>query len=407
MFAIRPGEPPSVIRQRPFAMFWCARVLSSFAYQMQAVAVGWLVYSRTGSTFDLGLVGLSQFLPVVLLTLAAGHVADRYDRRRVARLCQAVECCAAATLAAGVAQGWLPVPGVFAIVAVVGAARAFESPALSALMPGLVDRASLPQASAWSASATQAASIAGPACGGLLYAVAPAVPFGCVAGLYGFAMLAVTLVRTTRPPPAREPATLRSVFLGLAFIRGDPAILGAISLDLFAVLLGGATALLPVFARDILGAGPWGLGVLRASPAAGALAMSLLLARRPLRRRAGRTMFAAVAVFGAATIVFALSRSLPLSMAALCALGAADVVSVVVRFSLVQANTPDAMRGRVSAVNMLFVGASNQLGEFESGMTAALLGTVPAVLLGGIGTIGVALLWMRLFPALRDIDRLH
>ena len=235
---------------------------------------------------------------------------------------------------------------------------------------------------------------------------APTVPFAFVAGLYALAAIAVFFIRMERVIPPREPVSLRSVFLGLAFIRSNPAILGAISLDLFAVLLGGATALLPIFARDILHTGSWGLGVLRAAPAVGALTMSLILARRPMRKRAGRRMFAAVVLFGAATVVFALSHSLWLSLAALAVLGASDVVSVVVRFSLVQANTPDSMRGRVSAVNMLFVGTSNQLGEFESGMTAALFGTVPAVLIGGIGTIVVALLWMRLFPALRDVDRL-
>lgn len=396
----------SVLRHPPFAFFWCARVLSSFAYQMNAVAIGWLVYALTGSAFDLGLVGLAQFVPVLALTLVAGHVADRYDRRRIVQICQVVECAAAAMLAIGASYGWLTVHLIFAIVAVIGAARAFEAPTLSALMPGLVDRDRLPQASAFAASANQTATIVGPAAGGLLYTAGATVPFACVAVLYALAIVAVGLIRIQRVVPPREPVSLRSVFMGLSFIRGNPAILGAISLDLFAVLLGGATALLPIFARDILHTGSWGLGMLRAAPAVGALSMSVLLAHRPLRKRAGRRMFAAVMVFGLATIVFALSQSLWLSMAALFALGAADVVSVVVRYALVQTNTPDAMRGRVSAVNMLFIGTSNQLGEFESGMTAALFGTVPAVLIGGIGTIGVALLWMHLFPALRDVDRL-
>jgi MFS family permease len=399
-------QPKSVIRHPPFLFFWCARVLSSFAYQMNAVAIGWLVYALTGSAFDLGLVGLAQFVPIVLLTLIAGHAADRYDRRRIVQICQSVECLTALILALGTASGWIGVHGIFVVVTMIGAARAFEAPTLSALMPGLVSRAQLPQASAFSASANQTATILGPAAGGLLYGFGATVPFALVAGLYALAIIAVAFIRMEQTPPAREPVSLRSVFLGLAFIRGNPAILGAISLDLFAVLLGGATALLPIFARDILHTGSWGLGVLRASPAVGALAMSVLLAHRPLRKRAGRRMFAAVVVFGLATIVFALSRSLWLSMAALCVLGAADVISVVVRFSLVQANTPDTMRGRVSAVNMLFIGTSNQLGEFESGMAAALFGTVPAVLLGGIGTIGVALLWMRLFPTLRDVDKI-
>ena len=273
-------------------------------------------------------------------------------------------------------------------------------------MPGLVGEARLQQASAWSASANQTASILGPAFGGLLYAAGAAVPFALATALFLAASALVFSIRPERALPPREAATLRSVFGGIHFIWENPAILGAISLDLFAVLLGGATALLPIYAHEILQTGPWGLGVLRAAPAAGALGMSVLLARRPLRRHAGRIMFGAVIVFGVATTVFAVSRSLPLSIAALVLLGAADVVSVVIRFALVQMRTPDAMRGRVSAVNMLFIGTSNQLGEFESGTTAALLGTVPAVLLGGLGTIAVALLWMRWFPALRKVDGL-
>ncbi len=400
-----PSE--SLLHHKPFALFWCARVCSSFAFQMQSVAIGWQVYALTGSAFDLGLVGLMQFLPIMLLTLAVGHAADRYDRRRIVAVCQLVEVAASTVLALGIATGWLGVTGIFAVVAGIGAARAFESPTLSALMPGLVGEARLQQASAWSASANQTATIIGPAFGGLLYAVGVAIPFALAAGLFLLAALAVTLIRMDRPAPAREPATLRSVLSGITFIWTHPAVLGAISLDLFAVLLGGATALLPIYARDILHTGSWGLGVLRAAPAVGALTMSILLVRRPLRRRAGRLMFGAVVVFGLATIVFAVSRSLPVSLAALVLLGAADVVSVVIRFALVQMRTPDAMRGRVSAVNMLFIGTSNQLGEFESGTTAALLGVVPATLLGGIATIGVALVWMRLFPALRDVDELQ
>jgi MFS family permease len=399
-------QSASVIRHKPFAFFWSARVLSSVAYQMNAVAIGWLVYALTGSAFDLGLVGLAQFLPILLLTLAVGHVADQYDRRRIVQICQVIECAGALVLAAGTAFGGLSVNAIFIIVAAMGAARAFEAPTLAALMAGLVKPEQLPQASALTASAQQTATILGPAAGGLLYVFGATVPFACVAGLYALAAIAVMFIRMERVIPPREPVSLRSVFLGLAFIRSNPAVLGAISLDLFAVLLGGATALLPIFARDILHTGSWGLGVLRAAPAVGALTMSLVLARRPMRKQAGRRMFAAVVLFGAATIVFALSHSLWVSLIALAVLGASDVVSVVVRFSLVQAKTPDSMRGRVSAVNMLFVGTSNQLGEFESGMTAALFGTVPAVLIGGIGTIAVALLWMRLFPALRDVDTL-
>jgi MFS family permease len=373
---------------------------------MQAVAIGWQVYALTGSAFALGMVGLAQFVPVLLLSLAAGHVADRYDRRRVVQICQLIEASAGILLAAGVAGGWLRAGGIFGIVALIGAARAFEAPTLSAIMPGLVSEAELQQGSAWTASANQTASIVGPAFGGLLYAFGPPIPFALAATLYLVASVLVSLIRIERVTAAREPISLASVFSGISFIRRNPAILGAISLDLFAVLLGGATALLPVFARDVLKTGVWGLGILRAAPAVGALVMSTILVHRPLNRRAGRTMFTAVILFGMATIMFAISRSILLSVGALCVLGAADVISVVIRFSLVQANTPDAMRGRVSAVNMLFIGTSNQLGEFESGTTAALLGAVPATILGGVGTIVVALLWMRWFPTLRKVDRL-
>jgi len=374
---------------------------------MQSVAIGWQVYALTGSAFDLGLIGLAQFLPIMLLTLAVGHVADRYDRRWIAAVCQVIEFATSLTLTFGVARGWLSLHTILAIVTVLGAARAFEAPTLSALMPSLVEPSELQHASAWSASANQAATIIGPAGGGLLYAVAAPIPFGFAATLFVVSAVLVALIRMDRPVPAREAATMRSVLSGITFIWTHPAILGAISLDLFAVLLGGATALLPIYARDILHTGSWGLGVLRAAPAVGALLTSILLARRPLRRRAGRFMFSAVILFGVATIVFALSRSLLLSIAALVLLGAADVVSVVIRFTLVQMRTPDAMRGRVSAVNMLFIGTSNQLGEFESGVTAALLGVVPATLLGGVATIGVAALWMWWFPQLRDVDELR
>ncbi len=403
----QPVIPPtSLLRHPPFARFWVARSCSSFAYQMQSVAIGWTVYSLTHSAFDLGLVGLAQFLPVLLLTLPAGHVADRYDRRRVAQLCEIVIAGAGALLMAGVATGWMRVEGVFLTVALIGAARAFEAPTLSALMPGLVTEGRLQQGSALSASAQQTASILGPAAGGVLYALGAPVPFGLAAALYLVASFLVGGIRMDRPLPPKEVATLSSVFSGLRFIRENPEILGAISLDLFAVLLGGATALLPIYAGTILHTGSWGLGLLRGAPAVGALAMSALLLHRPLRRRAGMIMFAAVAMFGLATVVFAVSRSIPLSLVALAVLGAADVVSVVVRYSLVQANTPDAMRGRVSAVNMLFIGTSNQLGEFESGLTAAWLGVVPATVLGGIGTVVVAGLWMWWFPTLRRVDKL-
>jgi hypothetical protein len=399
-----PSE--SLLHHKPFALFWSARGCSTFAFQMQSVAIGWQIYALTGSAFDLGLVGLAQFLPILLLTLAVGHVADRYDRRRIVAICQTVEVCTSLLLAVGTFEGWLGANGIFGVVTVIGAARAFESPTLAALMPGLVPTDRLQQASAWSASANQTATILGPAFGGVMYAIGAPAPFALAAILFAAAATCVVMIRVDRPVPSKEPATLRSVLSGITFIWTHPAVLGAISLDLFAVLLGGATALLPIYARDILHTGSWGLGMLRAAPAVGALSMSVLLARRPLRRHAGLLMFGAVVVFGLATMVFAVSQSIAVSIVALIVLGGADVVSVVVRFALVQMRTPDAMRGRVSAVNMLFIGTSNQLGEFESGTTAALLGTVPATLLGGFATICVALLWMKLFPSLRDIDKL-
>jgi MFS family permease len=397
----------SIMRQKPFALFWYARVATIIAFQMVGVAVGWQIYALTNSALYLGLVGLAQFLPMFLLTLVVGHVADRYDRRTVARVCQIVEGAAAGALALGSFGGWQSKESILAIVFAVGAARAFEGPTMHALMPGLVPAPLIPRAAAWSASALQTASILGPALGGMLYAAGPTTVYAVACILFLTASMLVALIRITRVPPSREPLSLRSLFAGITFIRSQPAILGAISLDLFAVLLGGATALLPVYARDILNTGPWGLGLLRSAPAAGALAMSVFLARHPLRRRVGRTMFGAVAIFGVATIVFAVSTSFVLSLGALVVLGAADVFSVVIRQSLVQIETPDEMRGRVSAVNSMFIGTSNQLGEFESGVTAALFGVVPAVLIGGIGTILVVLIWLRLFPELARVDSLE
>ncbi len=377
------------------------------AYQMQGVAVGWQIYSLTNSALYLGLVGLVQFLPLFLLTLAVGHAADRYDRRAIARICQIIEGLAAGVLAWGSHSGWLGSHGILVIMFMVGAVHAFEGPTMHALVPNLVPTHLIPRAAAWSASTFQTAVILGPALGGLLYAAGPTAVYAVVAILFFAASMFLALITIERAPAKREPVSLDALFAGISFIRSRPDILGAISLDLFAVLLGGATALLPVYARDILFVGPWGLGLLRSAPAAGALTMSVLLAKSPLRHRVGRTMFIAVAVFGLATIVFGLSKSFPLSLAALAVLGAADVFSVVIRQSLVQIETPDEMRGRVSAVNSMFIGTSNQLGEFESGVTAHWFGTVPAVLIGGAGTIIVVLLWMRLFPQLRQIDRLE
>ena len=375
------------------------------AFQIQAVAVGWQIYDITHSTFQLGMAGLVQFLPIVLLTLPAGHVADRYDRRTVYGVSLAVQGGATCILAAGTWGHWLGLPGIFSLVALIGSARAFQGPATQALLPTLVPEALVPKAIAWATGAFQTASIIGPSVGGLLYVFGPAVPYAAAAALALLGAALVAFMRQERAVRPRQPATFASLFSGIHYIRAHPVILGSISLDLFAVLLGGATALLPVFAGDILHVGAWGLGALRAAPAVGSLAMSVYLARRPPQRKVGRQMFLAVIAFGITTVIFGLSRSFGLSLIALTLLGAADTISVVIRSSLVQLETPDEMRGRVGAVNSLFIGTSNQLGEFESGVTASLFGTVPATVLGGIGTLVVVLAWMRLFPSLRDFDR--
>jgi MFS family permease len=374
-------------------------------FHMLGVAVGWQLYDLTGSALDLGWVGLVQFVPMVLLTLVVGQVADRYDRRVIVALGGIVKAAAAAALALGVVGGWQSRGSIFALVAVLGAAQAFENPAMSALVPEVVPRERIAPAMAWIVSAGQTAQIVGPALGGLLYALGPGAAYATAAAMCLLAGALGAAIRLTRGPRAREPLTLESVFSGVAFILSRRVLLGSMSLDLFAVLLGGATALLPVFAKDILGVGPVGLGLLRSAPAVGALATSLLLARYPLERKLGPTLFRAVIVFGVATVVFGLSTDMVLSLAALTVLGAADVVSMVIRLSLAQIRTPDAMRGRVSAVHSLFTGTSNQLGAFESGALAALVGAVPSVLIGGVGTIAVAAIWMALFPELWRLRR--
>lgn len=370
---------------------------------MLGVAVAWELYELTGSALDLGLVGLVQFVPMVLLTLVVGHVADRYDRRLIVIACEVVKAAIAAALAAGAIGGWQTRSMIFGLIALLAAAQAFENPAMSALVPEVVDRALIAPAMAWVVSAGQTAQIVGPAIGGALYAFGSGAAYLTAGALFVVAGGLAAAIRVARAVRPREPISLETVFSGVAFIVSRRVLLGGMSLDLFAVLFGGATALLPVYARDILGSGPVGLGLLRAAPAVGALATSIFLARYPLTRRIGPTLFWSVMVFGAATVVFGISTSFPLSLLALAVLGAADVVSMVIRLSLAQIRTPDGMRGRVSAVHSLFTGTSNQLGAFESGVAAALLGAVPAVLLGGVGTIAVAALWMALFPELRRL----
>ena len=407
MPSVSPSATRALIGHRPFFLYFSARTCSEFSAQIGAVAVGWQVYALTGSAFDLGMVGLVQFIPTAILVFVAGHAADRYDRRRVAQACQIVEAATAAFLAWGSFAGWLNVEQIFAAVAVFGVTTAFESPAVAALLPTVAPQGMLQKATAFSTGTFQAAMISGPALGGFAYALAPGVPY---AVMTVFCLLAFMLNGAITAPTqvgGDQQPTIKALFAGIGFVRRNPAILGSISLDLFAVLLGGATALLPIYARDILRTGPWGLGVLRGAPAVGALLMTAVLTHYTINRRVGLRMFQAVIVFGVATIVFAVSHSVWLSIVALAVMGAADTVSMVIRIALVQLSTPDEMRGRVGAVNFLFVNASYQLGEFESGVTAALFGAVPAAVLGGIGTIAVALIWMRLFPSLRQVERLE
>jgi MFS family permease len=400
-------DVPERLRHQPaYRKFVTSRVLSSLSFQSVAISLGWLVYDKTHNAYDLGYVGLFQFLPMVILTFVVGQVADRVDRRRIGAVCQIVETIVVALLGVGEWMGWLTVPLIFVAVALLGAAQAFERPTMAALLPGIVPEKLLQPAIATSTSFMQTALVIGPSLGGVLYGVHPVAPFIVSAVLFAVASVAVLAIERPAPIAKREPVSLKSVFAGVAFIWGRPVMLGTISLDLFAVLLGGATALMPIYARDILHAGAWSLGLLRSSPAIGAVAMSLYLARQPLQRRVGMTMLVAVAIFGVATLVFAVSTNIALSILALLVLGAADTVSVVVRSSLVQLLTPDDMRGRVNAVNSLFIGTSNQLGEFESGFVAGLVGAVPACIIGGIGTLLVVVLWTRLFPALPKVETL-
>lgn len=395
-------------RHRQLRLFICARVAATIAYQMAAVAIAWQVYDLTHRALDLGLVGLVQFIPSLVLVLYVGHAADRYDRRRIVSIAQLAEAAALSGLIIATLSNGMSREAIFIFLFVMGTARAFEFSTLQTLVPSLVEPEVLPQAMAATSSVRQAATICGPLLGGFLYLAGPAVVYGTCLVLFLISAVIVAKLRVSSPGAARrEPASMTTLLAGIRFICDQPVVLGAISLDLFAVLLGGATALLPIYARDILFVGPFGLGFLRASPAIGALAASLYLARNPLRRSVGKIMFGAVFCFGVMTIVFALSRSIILSCAALALLGGADMISVVIRSSLVQLETPDEMRGRVSAVNAVFIGTSNELGEFESGVTAALLGVVPAALLGGIGTIVVVLIWMRFFPQLMRRERLH
>ncbi|MBL8838462.1 MAG: MFS transporter [Alphaproteobacteria bacterium] len=396
----------ALLDQPVFVRYWSAVIGSRLGMQILAVAVGWYVYDLTDSALALGLVGLAQFAPMAMVALPAGVVADRFNRRRILPIVLAIECALIALMLALLLVGSLGAEALYVLLALHAAARGFETPLGSAIIPTLVPPSLLKTALAFNSTSNQAIIISGPAIGGLLYLLGPSVVFAVVTAL--FALACVMAVRLAAfPMAAAVPAPGgggMAIFAGLAFIRQRPEILGAISLDLMAVLLGGATALMPIFARDILEVGPLGLGLMRAAPAVGAIAMGTWLTLRPIQHRMGHIMFAAVAVFGLATIGFGLSRSLPFSLFCLAVLGAADQVSVVIRITLVAIMTPDSLRGRVSAVNSLFIGTSNQLGEFESGVTAAWLGVVPATIAGGLGTLAVVAAWLLLFPALRRID---
>jgi hypothetical protein len=400
------SSSPRLMRQRSFVLFWFARTLSNGAFMMQGVAIAWQIYDLTNDPLDLGLVGLVQFFPLLLLSVVIGQVADRVDRRVIAATCQVAKAFAALALAIGSARGWLGRESMLTILFLSATARAFEMPAMHGLVPALVPITLLPRAIAASASAQQTAVICGPSIGGLLYALGPAAVYTTCTIIFIAATVLISQTRVVGRSRQHQAFNAETVFAGFAFIWARPVLLGAISLDLFAVLLGGVTALLPIYARDILQAGPWALGVLRSAPAVGALSASIVLTRSGIRGSAGSIMFAAVGIFGAASLLFALSTSIVTSFLALAIYGASDAISVVIRQSLVQLRTPYEMLGRVLAVNSMFTGSSGSLGEFRAGTVAAWLGAVPSALIGGLGAIAVMLVWMWAFPQLRRVDKL-
>jgi MFS family permease len=391
---------------RSFLFFLWTRMLSTAANQILLVALGWQMYDLTGSAWDLGLVGLLQFASTFVLTLPSGHLADHVDRRKMMAAAIVLQAIVAGALAWGSAAGWVGPYPIFAGCVLLGIVRALQTPAQQAIVPKLVPESQLARAMALSSSVMKIAVVMGPALGGFIYALGPAWAYGLCVAVLAVSLFCVMAIEHVPIIRSKEPATLRSMFAGFGFIFHKPVVLGAISLDLFAVVLGGATALLPIYAKDILHTGPWGLGLLRAAPAVGALALGAWLARHPIERRVGAKLLIAVGIYGASIVVFAFSHDFVLSMAMLAVSGAADMVSVVVRQTLVQLETPDEMRGRVSAVNAVFISTSNQIGEFRAGATAAFMGPVGAVVLGGAGTLLVVALWSYLFRPLAARDRL-
>jgi MFS family permease len=395
----------AVLRNKNYTLYLAARILGTLAVQMQSVAVGWQVYQITGSLFDLGLIGLAQFAPFLVLILLAGHAADRYNRRNIIALCLATQLLCSLLLLAFTLSGSHVVWPVFATLVLFGSARAFMMPASQAVVRNMVPTESYSQAVALNASSSHVAIISGPVLGGLLYLAGPATVYTTCGTLLTASVLLMTLTRAVPQAIDRAPATWHTVLEGLRFVWSRPIMLGAISLDLFAVLFGGATALLPAYARDVLHAGPTGLGLLRTAPGVGAAVCSITLAMHPIRRRVGAWMFGGVGLFGLATLVLGSTASFAVALAALFLLGAGDMVSVYIRHLLVQFETPDEIRGRVSAVNSVFIGASNELGEFESGLTAGWFGLVRAILLGGAATLAVTAIWALKFPMLSRMDK--
>ena len=401
------GDRFAAFRHVSYARFFFARFLAAFAIQIVSVSVGWPMYDETRSTIYLGLIGLFQFLPALLLMLVTGSVADRYNRRAIAAVCLVVgTLCTAALLGLTLAGAFSPWP-VFAILLVFGIERAFMGPAIQSLAPNLVPEKDLANSIAWNSSSWQTASIVGPVAGGLLYGVSATIAYSVALGFLSAAAILMLMIEKPAQHSHTEPKSWSMVLAGFRFIWSEKLVLGAISLDLFAVLLGGAVALMPVFARDVLTLGPWGLGLLRAAPGVGAIAVAIVLAAYPIHKRAGIYLFVGVALFGAATVVFGLSQTAWISIAALVVMGGADMISVYVRETLIALWTPDEVRGRVNAVNMVFIGASNELGEFRAGTMAAVVGAIPAVVIGGVGTLLVAALWSAAFPKLRQIDSLE
>ncbi|MCP8690144.1 MFS transporter [Marinobacterium sedimentorum] len=396
----------SLFKHRTFMRFWIGQMASSLAFQMLMVGLGWQIYNLTDSALSLGLVGLARYLPQLVLTLYAGHVADNHDRHRIMMQCRLVLTLSIAVLAVTSVLGIITPAIIYGCCVVMGTARAFEMPATQAMVPNIVGADLLAPALTWTASGREATTIVGPALGGVIYIFGAGALYGSSTLLCLLSAVILANLRYRHEARTKQPVTLDSMLGGLRFTWRNPVIFGSISLDMLAVLVGSVTALMPIVARDILETGPWGLGLLRSAPAVGAVLMSVYLAWRPVKRTVGVKMFVAVAVFGSMTIVFGLSETLWLSILSLLIMGAADMVSVVIRSTLVQLETPDEMRGRVSAVNSIFISTSNQLGEFESGVMAAWLGVVPAIIVGGVGTLGVVALWVYWFPSLVKRDYL-